>query len=347
MFSNRVVVVGASAGGIGSLIQLVKQLPADLPAAVLMVQHLPPHHPSDLPAILSRAGALKAVHPVDGETLRDGRIYVAPPDRHLLIEDQRIAVKRGPKENRFRPSVDALFRSAAYTYGERAIGVVLSGALDDGTSGLWSIKRLGGVTVIQDPADAQFDSMPISALEQVEIDHIVPAGDMGALIASLLARPTTPISDKGDDAVRKRLALETSISANGDAFAKGVTDLGEYTPFTCPECEGVLVRIKEEKNIRFRCHTGHGLSREALLYGVVEKVEMRYWDVMRSLEEAAMLLEEMGHTLDGNGQSRAALRFRANASQAAQQSRQVRELVMGEAALGSDTLMEEVAVRRR
>lgn len=346
MFSNRVVVVGASAGGIGSLIELVKQLPADLPAAVLLVQHLSPHHPSDLPAILSRAGALQAVHPVDGETLRDGRIYVAPPDRHLLIEDHHIAVKRGPKENRFRPSVDALFRSAAYTFGERAIGVVLSGALDDGTSGLWSIKRLGGVTMVQDPADAQFDSMPVSALEQVEIDHIVPAGEMGRLISTLLAGPTAATSRQGDEQVRERLALETSISADGDAFAKGVTDLGDYTPFTCPECEGVLIRVKEGKNVRFRCHTGHGLSREALLYGVVEKVEMRYWDVMRSLEEAAMLLEEMGHTLDDNGQSRAAARFRDNASQAARQSRQVRDLVLGDDALGSDTLMEEAALRR-
>ena len=346
MFSSRVVVVGASAGGVASLIELVRQLPADLPAAVLVVQHLAPHHPSDLPSILSRAGALEAVHPVDGETLRDARIYVAPPDRHLLIEDHHIAVKRGPKENRFRPSVDALFRAAAYTFGERAIGVVLSGALDDGTSGLWSIKRLGGVTIVQDPADAQFDSMPVSALEQVEIDHIVAAGAMGKLISALIAAPAAQASDKSDDDVRKRLALETSISANGDAFAKGVTDLGDYTPFTCPECEGVLIRVKEGRNVRFRCHTGHGLSREALLYGVVEKVEMRYWDVMRSLEEAVMLLEEMGHTLDTNGESRAASRFRDNAKKAARESRQVRDLVLGDDALGGDTLLEDAARRR-
>src|SRR5687767_3636823 len=175
MPASHAVVLGASAGGVESLREVVGALPADFPAPVFVVLHIPPYQASSLPEILNFSGVLHACHPEDGAKIETGRIYVAPPDHHLLIERERVVVQKGPKENRFRPSIDALFRSAAYNYGPKAIGVVLSGALDDGTSGLWTIQRLGGTTIVQEPNDARFESMPLSALNQVKVDHTVPA----------------------------------------------------------------------------------------------------------------------------------------------------------------------------
>ncbi|PIK73195.1 chemotaxis protein CheB, partial [Methylobacterium frigidaeris] len=166
----RIVVVGASAGGVPSLQALVAGLPANLNAAVLVVLHIAPYTNSNLARILDRHGPLPAVHAQDGEDLRPGQIYVSSPDYHLLVDGDHVGVKHGPKENRFRPSIDALFRSAAYTRKEQVIGIVLSGLLNDGTSGLWSIKRFGGTTIVQDPRDAAVDSMPLNALAEVEVD---------------------------------------------------------------------------------------------------------------------------------------------------------------------------------
>jgi len=164
MPKRDIVVIGASAGGVYASQDLVASLPEDFDAAIFVVLHVAAHSPSFLPNILKASGALVAVHPNDGEAIASGRIYVAPPDHHLLIEGNRVLVKKGPKENRFRPSIDALFRSAAYTFGPRVIGVVLTGMLNDGTSGMWSVKRLGGVGIIQEPAEALYPSMPASVL---------------------------------------------------------------------------------------------------------------------------------------------------------------------------------------
>lgn len=190
MTKRDIVVVGASAGGITALKDLVKSLPPDFNGSVFIVLHIPPHTKTVLPSILDRAGALKVVQPRDGEPIQPGKIYVAANDHHLLIEDDRVMVRRGPKENRFRPSIDALFRSAAYTYGPRVIGIVLSGLLNDGTSGLWTIKRLGGVAVIQQPEDAEFPQMPENVLEYVEVDHAVAASEMGSLLEKLTGEPS-------------------------------------------------------------------------------------------------------------------------------------------------------------
>ncbi|KAA9349181.1 chemotaxis protein CheB [Larkinella humicola] len=185
MAKRDIVVIGSSAGGITALKRLMPTLSSDFGASIFIVQHLSPHSPSFLPDILTHAGPLKAVHPRDGESVRPGQIYVAPPDHHLLVEHDRIIVKKGPKENRFRPSIDALFRSAAYTYGPRVIGIVLTGMLNDGTSGMWSIKRLGGLTIIQEPDDALYPSMPDSVLEFVDVDHRVRMADMAELLKRL------------------------------------------------------------------------------------------------------------------------------------------------------------------
>lgn len=342
MLPSRIVTVGASAGGVESLTALVSSLPPDLDAAVFIVLHISPNFVSSLPQILSKRGPLRAVHPADGERIKSGCIYVAPPDHHLLIEGDRVLVKRGPKENRNRPSVDALFRSAAYAHGARVIGIVLSGALDDGTSGLWSIKRMGGVSIVQDPAESPFDSMPSNALEQVEIDHCLSATEMGALLARLTMETVHKEPHSTDrDRERERMQIEVSVAIDGDALRKGVMEIGHLKPFTCPECQGVLVKLQEGDLTRFRCHTGHAYSASALLSGVMGKIDESYWAVMRSLEEAAMLLDQIGQGLIEEGQTTIAKMFLDRGKAAMEQSRQLREAVLSSGRFSGDSLRFE------
>ena len=321
---------------------LVAGLPADFPAAVLVVLHIPPDSASGLPTILSRCGPLPALHPHDGEALTAGRIYVAPPDPHLLVEGERVGVKKGPKENRFRPSVDALFRSAACHYGSRVAGVVLSGALDDGTSGLWTVKRLGGMCVVQRPEEAAFDSMPLSALGAVEIDHTLPAAEIGPLLTRWAASPA-PRAETGILEERKKAGIEVAVAANGDAFRKGVMTLGEFTAFTCPECHGALVKINEGKTSRFRCHTGHAYTPSALLAGVMEAIGEGYWQVMRALEETVMLLDDMCRQFADAGQPEVAERFFAKAREAGERARWLRDATLHHDHVSGDSLRGPVA----
>ena len=188
MQTKHIVVVGASAGGIEALRTLVGGLPAEFSAPVCIVMHTAPLSPGVLDNILSRAGRLPASNARMGERLRPGRIYVAPPDCHLLVEPGVLRVTKGPKENRFRPAIDPLFRSAAQVHGPAAIGVILTGNLDDGTAGLWAIKQLGGTAVVQDPQEALFPSMPRSAIEQVRVDHVVPLSDIAPLLVRLTSK---------------------------------------------------------------------------------------------------------------------------------------------------------------
>jgi two-component system chemotaxis response regulator CheB len=288
-----IVVVGGSAGAIDALIALVKGLPNDFSGSVFIVQHIPASSPSNLPEILSNAGTLEATHAQDGEPIRPGHIYVAVPDHHLLLEKRRIAVKRGPKENRFRPSIDALFRSAAYTYGPRVIGVVLSGALDDGTSGLWTIKRHGGSTIVQTPGDATFPSMPQNALEYVKVEHELAAADIPRMLVQL-TREKVSAARKVSRKEMDLLKAEILIAHSDNAFQMGIIEMGQLTPFTCPECDGALTRLKEGRIIRFRCHTGHAFTISSLIAEVSENVEDLLWKSMRGLEESNMLLSQIG-----------------------------------------------------
>ncbi len=201
---RQCIVIGASAGGYEVVVDIVSKLPADLPAPVFVVMHVPADHHSYLPDILSKSGPLPAIHPQDGTKVKPAMIYVAPPDHHLLIDDGSVAVKKGPRENGFRPSIDALFRSAAYSYGRGVIGVVLSGALRDGTSGLWTIKRLGGIAIVQDPYDAKYASMPRSALEYVKANYRVRSTEISPLLARLASeQPEQDLSAKARE-IEKR-----------------------------------------------------------------------------------------------------------------------------------------------
>jgi two-component system, chemotaxis family, protein-glutamate methylesterase/glutaminase len=192
-----VIVIGASAGGIEALRDLVAAFPADLPAAVFVVQHIPPWSASELPAILQAAGPLPALHPKSEEKLERGRIYVAPPDQHLILDgDERVRLWHGPKENRFRPAINPLFRSAAVMYGPRVTGVVLSGMLDDGAAGLWWVKRFGGVAAVQDPQDATFADMPKNALAHAPVDYVLPVSLLGGALASVAAGRMNPATTR-------------------------------------------------------------------------------------------------------------------------------------------------------
>jgi two-component system chemotaxis response regulator CheB len=335
MARKDIVVIGASAGGMDALRQLARELPRGLNAALFLVWHLAPGYRSVLPEVLSRSGPLPALHPRDGDPIEPGRIYVAPPDHHLLLERGYVRVTKGPKENRFRPAIDPLFRSAAYVYGARSIGVVLSGALDDGTAGLWTIKLRGGTAIVQDPADATHRSMPLSALENVAIDHKLAAADIGRLLAGLVweeAPADPPIAERE----LARIEREVRIAQGVSALEEPVMPFGEFSAFTCPECHGTLTRLREGSIARFRCHTGHGFSAGTLLDGVTSQVEERLWDVVRALDEAVMLLNEMGDALAKQGRLEAAERCFDRAREAYERS-----LPLREAATAGDALDPE------
>jgi two-component system, chemotaxis family, protein-glutamate methylesterase/glutaminase len=207
---HDMIVIGASAGGVEALITVVGALPAGLPAAIFLAMHIPAQSPGLLPDILNRCGRLHAVHPVDGQAIQYRHIYVAPPDHHLLVEEGIVRVVRGPKENRHRPAIDPLFRSAVRTYGARVVGVILTGSMDDGTAGLMAIKRRGGKAIVQDPQDALFSSMPQSAIAHVEVDHVVPLSGVGPLLAKLAHEEA---AEQGSFPISEDMEMETKFAA--------------------------------------------------------------------------------------------------------------------------------------
>jgi two-component system chemotaxis response regulator CheB len=335
MAKRDIIVVGASAGGVTALTQLIESLPKDFLASIFVVLHVPPYSPSNLPAILSRVSSLKAIHPKDGDQVKPGRICIAPPDHHMLLEGDRILIKKGPEENRFRPSIDALFRSAAYVYGPRVIGIVLSGLLNDGTSGLWSVKRLGGITIIQKPGDANFPSMPLNVLEYVKVNYTVPASKMG----EILGRLTNEKASKKPNISKQEmesLKMEVIISKQDNAFAMGIMNEGELTPFTCPECHGVLVRLLEDKFIRFRCHTGHAYTASSLLADLTKSVEETLWQSMRGLEETTLLLKQIGVHFKKQGNEAAAGIFLRKADMTTKRARVIHDSVFKQEMLSED-----------
>jgi two-component system chemotaxis response regulator CheB len=308
-----------------ALVTLARGLPRDLPAAVFVVWHLSPQSLGILPQELRKAGPLRAAHAIDGEAIRPGRIYVAPPNHHILLEPGRVRVTIGPRENGFRPAVDPLFRSSALAYGSRVVGVVLTGSLDDGTAGLWAIKVRGGIAVVQDPVDALYPSMPRSALHYVRVDYCSPLAQMPALLARLAREEAGPTkdSDMDDD-----ICIETRIAMEDNAMASGVMKLGPLSPYTCPECHGTLVQLKSGGMTRFRCHTGHAYTLSSLLAEVTTAGENSLWNTLRALDEGAMLLEHMTRHLRDARQLEEATNFEAQADAIKRRANQIREILM-------------------
>ena len=337
MARKDIVVVGASAGGMGALKKLAAGLPAEFPAALFVVWHLSPGVRSVLPRVLERAGRLPALNPSDGDRIQPGRIYVAPNDHHMLLEKGYVRVTRGPKENRFRPAIDPLFRSAAYVYGPRAIGVVLTGALDDGTSGLWAIKLRGGTAIVQDPEDAQHRSMPLNALDNVEADYTLPVAEIGPLLGRLV-REAAPAEPEVVRPALEQMQAEVKIAEGADAMDHGVRRFGEFSAFTCPECKGVLTLLKDGTLQRYRCHTGHAYSADALIESTTEEVEQQLWNAVRTLDETVLLLNQFGEHFAKHGDTRAAEFCFGKAREAYERSQPIRE-----AAIASETLTADEA----
>lgn len=334
------IVVGASAGGVQALMQFVTCLPESFNGSIFIVLHIPAYSPSSLPDILSRCSSFKAIHPKDGEKIQEKTIYIAPPDHHLLIEDKKVLVKKGPKENRFRPSIDALFRSAAYSFGPRVIGIILSGVLDDGTSGMWTIKRLGGFTIVQDALEAMHPQMPLNVQEFVDVDHSIPVAEMCKVIEQIQNKPVAnkPSTEKMD---MEMLEIEITIAKQDNAFAMGIINKGELTSFTCPECHGALVRLIEGNIIRFRCHTGHAFTASALLAGITQTIEEALWSSMRAVEECTLLLCKLKDDFTKAGNTKAAAFFATAEQEQRERARVIHDSVFTQKILSADLRFDQ------
>jgi len=345
MEKRNVIVVGASAGGIDALKKLLAPLPADLDASVFIVWHMAASVQGILPQILSSATLLAVSNALDGELIQPNRIYVAPPDHHLLLETGRIRLTRGPKENRFRPAIDPLFRSAALYYGNRVMGVILSGALDDGTAGLWTIKERGGLALVQDPTEAEVASMPESAIQRVAVDYVLPAAQLATRLVELVQQTVAPanVVDAPETASgdRHRTELEIGVAANDNDAGMALFSHGTLSPYTCPECHGVLTMLREGSLTRFRCHTGHAYSADTLLATLTETIEENLYNTLRSMEEAMILLNHLGdHYAEANQPKRAAMYFQ-KALETQSQADAVRQATTNHQILSQDVLMQE------
>ncbi len=295
--ASSIVVVGASAGGIQALLEVIAELPDTFAAPVFVVVHVGTGR-SVLPTLLSRGGALQATHAAHDERFEPGHIYVAPPDCHMLVREDRIELSHGPRENHSRPAIDPLFRSAARAHGNRVIGVILSGALGDGSTGLMTIKAHGGTAVVQDPDDAIVESMPASALRLVQADHVLSAQGIGRYLASMPLSPPLKaglngMDDPSDDAAK-------FIQADFDE-QENDRRRGQLTMFTCPDCGGTLWQTADGPIAGFRCHVGHAWSLESLLGQKSEQLEAALWSSVRLLEERATLSRQTAVRIRSGG----------------------------------------------
>jgi two-component system chemotaxis response regulator CheB len=324
MTNHDIVVIGASAGGVEALTKLVRTLPGNLPATLFVVLHIPADSPSLLPQILNRAGALQASHPADRTAIASGQIYIAPPDHHLIIERGYVHVIRGPKENRHRPAIDPLFRSAAKAYRQRVIGVILSGALDDGTAGLLAIKRCGGVVVVQSPREALYPQMSQSALQNVQVDYCLEVRKMGELLQRLINEQVE--EDIGVDIFGNLEKEVKSVEMRGNPSHTSEL-VGKASVYSCPECGGVLWEIQDGKLLRFRCRVGHALSAESVLAEQAEVLDRAIWVAIRALEEKSDLLQRLSERTHEKYRIWTIRNFEARSSEAEKQADILRQLL--------------------
>jgi two-component system chemotaxis response regulator CheB len=336
------IVIGASTGGVEALLELMKALGGPLDAVIGIVLHVGSRH-SLLPELLNARAQVDAEHASDGMPLDAGRVYVAPPDCHLLFTEDRVRLSGGPRENHARPAIDPLFRSAALAWGDRAIGVVLTGDLDDGTAGLAAIKQCGGLAIVQDPATALQPSMPASALANVEVDHCLDIAGIARLLQSLAARKAAPGGGQRqppDLLVRDNAVFEGDLSV--DVAIKNLGEIGTPSALTCPECGGGLWELKERNPLRYRCHTGHGFSVRTLDNAQRELAEHSLWSSVRALREREMLLRRLAVVAEATGDSaqadvgrREADRVRAQADELVRLVEEELNRAQGEPAAGT------------
>jgi len=321
------VVIGASAGGIEALQCLLSALPPNFDAAVLAVLHTSNHPGSVLPQILRRAGKLPVLHPDDETLIEKGRVYIAPPDFHMIVEGDLLRIIRGPRENLHRPAIDPLFRSAAASFGRRVIGVILTGLLDDGTSGLMVVRDQGGEAIIQDPKDALFSAMPENALEQVPDARVLPLVKIPNLLVRLIGedlpeKVSTPTVQAYEAAKETRISeLNMSELGNDDR-------LGRPSAFGCPDCGGVLWEIEDNGFLRFRCRVGHAYTARHLDAEQRHAIETALWAALRALEESASLYRRLAERAGQSNHDKTAEQFQDRASNTDDNARTLREFLL-------------------
>ena len=328
MIGHNIIVIGTSAGGLKALGAILGTLPADIDAVLFIVQHLAADKPSILPQILADVGSLPASHPADGELIQTGRIYVAPPDYHLLVNQGSMRVMRGPQENRFRPAIDSLFRSAARAYGTRVVGVVLTGYLDDGTVGLQAIKKRGGVAIVQDPNEAEYPSMAKSALRYVNVDYCLPLVEIPDLLVELSKEPATK---QEAYPMTKEIEIECNIAQqqmNTQEFLKSVEAIGTRTTYTCPECNGSIWQIGKEQPLRFRCHTGHSFTASVFLSEQTQNLENALWSAVRVMEEKVAFSRQMAEQMRNYNLTNAVTKYEDHAMNLDKEVSLIRNIIL-------------------
>lgn len=312
---RAVVAVAASAGGVEALTDFVSVLPADFRATLLVVLHIAPAGPSVLPHILARAGKLPARHPDDGDALAEGIILVAPPDRHMMVEDGCVGVRTGPRQNGHRPAADVLMRSVAEVFGDHSAGVVLSGTMDDGAAGLRAIRAVGGLALVQDPERAAFPGMPLAAIHAGDPHFVGPADALAERVLEWLDE--LPASGGAPS-----LAL-----AEDPAGEPGGEEMAELTPLTCPECGGTLWHRRDYRAERYRCRVGHNFSADGLVLRKQTALESALWAAIVALDERAEVSRRSARHLELAGRSAQLERYRADSAAAEQRAGLLRDLV--------------------
>ncbi|MCP3389092.1 chemotaxis protein CheB [Bradyrhizobium sp. CCGB12] len=322
--SNRdIIVIGGSAGATQPLKQILGGLPADLPAAVFIVLHIPAQGIGILSTVASNAGPLPVRQAENGMKIEPGRVYLAAPDHHLLLAEDRIFLGRGPRENLARPAIDALFRSAALYHGPRVIGVLLSGLLSDGAAGLNAIKRCGGMTVVQDPTDAISDEMPRRAMEATTIDLCVRGASMGDVLSELVREQAGAVLP-----IPPEIRLEVEIAAGDRIGSDKLVSIADPVALTCPACGGVMSEVKEARPLRFRCQVGHAYTADALAKEQEGRVDEALRVALRIIEERAELVHRMASDGRRSGRLAVAEMYQARAAEYREYADMIRRVVL-------------------
>ena len=284
-----IVVIGASAGGLDALAEMVQTLRKGLNVAYCIVLHLSRKGIGDFVVHrLSKATSMPCSLAEDKGVIQRDNIYIARPNQHMLLKDNKIILGGGPEENRFRPSVDVLFRSAAVSYSSHAIGIILSGMLDDGTSGMWAIKRCGGTCVVQDPNQAEYPEMPLSIINNMEADHVVTLDEIGTTIAKIVKQKRGRKKSVPEEVVlESKIAEKTAVSINA------IEKIADTSVFACPDCGGNLWEMKDDIIKRYRCHIGHAYTEKDLVVKQAETASNTLWVALRMMEERKHLLRKL------------------------------------------------------
>ena len=329
--TKDIVAIGGSAGSGAVLKTIIAQLPQDLPASVFISTHVPTNSSGFLSEVLSSCGTLPVSQAVDGQPIERSRIYVAAPDRHLLLMGATIRLGEGPRENMARPAIDPMFRSAALSFGPRAVGVVLTGMLDDGASGLHAIKACGGTAVVQHPLDAEADQMPLAALLAVEADHVAGKADLAGLLVAITGEKAGSAHGPSDE-----LRLEVEIAAGARLGSARLKQIATASPLSCPDCHGVLSEMRDTRPLRFRCQIGHSYTAEALVaHG--DEIDEAIRVAMRVMEERVTLVERMSLDARQTGRIAVAELYEARAEEYRRYADTLREAAVSSLRFGRAT----------